>query len=74
MGAEPGCLVSTTTGSRRAPFLRNATNLRCLCRKHHNMKSHDRLPEKFIAPAVEHRERWRLPSPVVIEFDLYPAA
>ncbi|WP_286928609.1 MULTISPECIES: HNH endonuclease [Aeromicrobium] len=52
----------------------SAANLRCLCRKHHNMKSHDRLPEKFIAPAVEHRERWRLPSPVVVELDLWPAA
>ncbi len=51
-----------------------AKNLRCLCRKHHNMKSHDRLPEKFIAPPVEHRERWHLPAPVVYQLDLYPAA
>ncbi|MCL3837097.1 HNH endonuclease signature motif containing protein [Aeromicrobium duanguangcaii] len=47
-----------------------AANLRCLCRKHHNMKSHGRLPEKYIAPPVERRERWHLPSPLVIEFDL----
>lgn len=52
----------------------SAANLRCLCRKHHNMKSHGRLPEKFIAPPVEHRERWHLPSPVVFELDLWPAA
>ncbi len=52
----------------------SASNLRCLCRKHHNMKSHGRLPEKFIAPAVERRERWHLPAPVVVELDLYPAA
>lgn len=52
----------------------SAANLRCLCRKHHNMKSHGRLPEKFIAPAVEHRERWHLPAPVVVELDLWPAA
>lgn len=51
----------------------SAANLRCLCRKHHNMKSHGRLPEKFIAPAVEHRERWHLPAPVVAELDLWPA-
>ncbi|MBC9225133.1 DUF222 domain-containing protein [Aeromicrobium sp. 636] len=47
-----------------------AANLRCLCRKHHNMKSHGRLPEKYIAPPIEHRERWHLPSPLVIEVDL----
>jgi len=52
----------------------SADNLRCLCRKHHNMKSHGRLPEKYVAPPVEHRERWHLPSPVVVELDLYPAA
>lgn len=52
----------------------SAANLRCLCRKHHNMKSHGRLPERYIAPAVEHRERWHLPAPVVVELDLWPAA
>lgn len=52
----------------------HAANLRCLCRKHHNMKSHGRLPEKYIAPPVEHRERWHLPAPLVVEVDLYPAA
>lgn len=51
----------------------SASNLRCLCRKHHNMKSHGRLPDKYIAPAVEHRERWHLPAPVVVELDLCPA-
>ncbi|HPU14317.1 MAG TPA: DUF222 domain-containing protein, partial [Aeromicrobium sp.] len=51
----------------------SASNLRCLCRKHHNMKSHDRLPEKFITEPIEHRERWHRPSPVVATFDLVPA-
>jgi len=75
-----GCRApaAETDKDHRVAFDRGGTtsadNLRCLCRKHHNMKSHDRLPERYIAPAVEHRERWHLPSPVVVELDLYPAA
>ncbi len=36
----------------------SASNLRCQCRKHHNLTSHGLLPERFLAPVVEHRDRW----------------
>lgn len=47
----------------------SGTNLRCLCRKHHNMKSHGRLDDHFLDAPVTHRERYHQTAPLVIEFD-----
>ncbi len=37
----------------------SADNLRCLCRKHHNMKSHHHLDNRHIDPPAHHVERYR---------------
>lgn len=37
-------------------------NLRCLCRRHHNMKSHGHLPSEFLDEPFRHRERWHYPA------------
>ncbi len=38
------------------------SNLRCLCRKHHNMKSHGHLDDRFLDAPVRHLERYALTS------------
>lgn len=39
----------------------NGANLRCLCRKHHNLKSHGLLDERFVARPPTQREIWMDP-------------
>src|SRR5690606_125024 len=36
-----------------------ASNLRCLCRKHHNMKSHGHLDDRYLDEPAPHLERYR---------------
>ncbi|MBA4608503.1 DUF222 domain-containing protein [Aeromicrobium sp. Marseille-Q0843] len=38
----------------------SADNLRCLCRRHHNMKSHGHLDDRHLDRAMEHVERYRV--------------
>ncbi|MET1132587.1 MAG: DUF222 domain-containing protein [Aeromicrobium sp.] len=38
----------------------SADNLRCLCRRHHNMKSHDHLADRHLDRAMAHAERYRV--------------
>ncbi|MTB87241.1 DUF222 domain-containing protein [Aeromicrobium senzhongii] len=37
-------------------------NLRCLCRKHHNMKSHGHLAERHLAPPAQWSEQYAMPA------------
>ncbi|WP_269306000.1 HNH endonuclease signature motif containing protein [Aeromicrobium sp. HA] len=37
----------------------SGTNLRCLCRKHHNMKSHGHLHDRHLVAPLQHVERYR---------------
>ncbi|MBA4609298.1 DUF222 domain-containing protein [Aeromicrobium sp. Marseille-Q0843] len=39
------------------------SNLRCLCRKHHNMKSHGHLDDRYLDTPVRHVERYRRAAP-----------
>lgn len=48
----------------------SARNLRCLCRKHHNMKSHGHLDDRYLDPPVRHVERYLPCPPLVVEVDL----
>ena len=52
----------------------SGTNLRCLCRKHHNMKSHGHLDEHRLDHSPRYRERWHAVDTPVMYLDLYPAA
>ncbi|GAA3524447.1 hypothetical protein AFL01nite_15210 [Aeromicrobium flavum] len=44
-----------------------ASNLRCLCRKHHNMKSHDHLDDRHLDTPMRIIERY-LPCPPTVGF------
>jgi len=48
----------------------SAGNLRCLCRKHHNMKSHGRLAARHLDKPVIHHERYWPTPPLVVSLDL----
>lgn len=52
----------------------SGANLRCLCRRHHAMKSHQLLPSRFVGQSAQYRERWHYVDTPVYEIDLYPAA
>lgn len=69
--------VHETDLDHEIPFDRGGTtsaaNLRCLCRRHHNMKSHGHLTEDFLDDALRIRERWHAPDSRVYVLDLVPA-
>lgn len=48
-----------------------AVNLRCLCRKHHNMKSHGHLDDRHIADPTRHVARYLPCPPTIVEFDAW---
>jgi hypothetical protein len=43
----------------------SAENLRSLCRKHHNMKSHDHLDRRSLRPPVQFAECYAVGTPVI---------
>ncbi|WP_313406294.1 DUF222 domain-containing protein [Aeromicrobium sp.] len=45
-------------------------NLRCLCRKHHNMKSHGHLDDRYLDTPLRHIERYLPCPPMLVEVDL----
>lgn len=48
----------------------SGANLRCLCRKHHNMKSHGHLDDRYLDTPRRYVERYLPCPPVVVEVDL----
>ncbi len=48
----------------------SAENLRCLCRKHHNMKSHGHLDERMLKRPVQFAECYVTGTPVVYRPDM----
>ncbi|MCD9152969.1 HNH endonuclease signature motif containing protein [Aeromicrobium duanguangcaii] len=44
----------------------SARNLRCLCRKHHNMKSHGHLAERHLDPPASWTERYVTSAPPLL--------
>ncbi|MCL3839159.1 HNH endonuclease signature motif containing protein [Aeromicrobium duanguangcaii] len=52
----------------------SASNLRCLCRKHHNMKSHGHLDDRYLDPPRRYVERYLPCPPIVTVIDMVDPA
>ena len=48
----------------------SGSNLRCLCRRHHNMKSHGHLADRYLDAPVRRIERYLPCPPLIIETDI----
>ncbi|MBA4608904.1 HNH endonuclease [Aeromicrobium sp. Marseille-Q0843] len=48
----------------------SGSNLRCLCRKHHNMKSHGHLDDRHLGAPTRHIENYLRAPPFLIELDI----